>query len=80
MQIDRYEQNGRRLMVEFTCRRCKTTTTRPLQKCLSEVDYNFLTDLRPPSDWENGGFYYPFFCPACSAAHKRFMNMEVDDG
>lgn len=76
MQIDRLESNGRRLMVEFTCRRCKKTAVRPLKECLEEVDYNHLWDLRPPVGWEDGGFYYPLFCPDCSAAHKRFMNME----
>lgn len=76
MKIDKFEMNGRRLMVEFTCRRCKKTVVRSLEICLGEVDYNFLTDLRPPADWENGGFYYPLFCPDCSEAHKRFMNME----
>jgi hypothetical protein len=43
---------------------------------MEEVDYNHLWDLRPPADGENGGFYYPLFCPECSAAHKKFMNME----
>lgn len=80
MQINRYEENGRRLMVEFTCRRCKTTAIRPLENCMQEVDYNNLHDLRPPVDWEDGGFYYPLFCPACSTAHKRFMNMEGENG
>ena len=79
MVLERFEQNGRRLMVEFECRRCKKTALRSLKTALSEVEYNFLTDLRPPSDWENGGFYYPLFCPDCSAAHKRFMNMEGEE-
>jgi hypothetical protein len=68
------------LMVEFTCQRCKTFAIRPLEICIKEVDYNHLWDLRPPVDWENGGFYYPLFCPKCSEAHKRFMNMEACDG
>lgn len=81
MQINQFESNGRRLMVQFVCRRCKTTAIRSLEECLSEVEYNFMTDLRPPRDWEDGGFYYPLFCPDCSAAHKRFMNMEeVENG
>lgn len=76
MQIDKFESNGRRLMVEFQCRRCKTTAIRSLKTCVEEVDYNNLWDLRPPVDWKDGGFYYPLFCPECSAAHKKFMNME----
>ena len=76
MKIDRFEANGRRLMVEFKCRRCKITAIRPLETCLSEVDYNSLTDLRPPADWDDGGFFYPLFCPKCAEAHEKFMNME----
>lgn len=79
MQLDRLEGYGRRVMVEFTCRRCKSTTIRPLKECLSEVDYNDISDLRPPADWEHGGFYYPTFCPDCSEAHKKFMNMEITE-
>ena len=80
MQIDRFEANGRRLMVEFQCRRCKISAIRPLEVCVKEVNYNNLWDLKPPEDWQNGGFYYPLFCPKCSEAHKRFMNMEENYG
>lgn len=76
MQLKDIEFGDRKVMIEFTCRRCGEKTYRPLKDCLSEVDYNNLWDLRPPADWENGGFYYPIFCPACSEAHKKFMNME----
>lgn len=63
-------------MVEFRCRRCKKTAIRPLETCMHEVDYDSLTDFRPPKDWKNGGFYYPIFCPECAEAHQKFMNME----
>lgn len=38
--------------------------------------YRDLYDLNPPIGWENGGFYYPLFCPDCKKAYERFMNGE----
>lgn len=76
MEIKSFESNGRRLMVEFTCRRCRTVSFRSLKECLDEVDCNFLTDLKPPKDWRNGGFYYPLFCKECAEAYDRFMNLD----
>ena len=75
MKIDRFESHGRRLMVEFTCRRCRTTAIRPLEDCLAECDYNGLTDLKPPKDWRDGGFYYPLFCKECAEKYDRFLDM-----
>lgn len=70
---DRYEHGGRKLMVEFQCRRCKKTSLRPLKQCMDEVDYNFMTDLRPPDGWFDGGSHYPLFCPECKEKVARFM-------
>lgn len=82
MKIDRYETHGRKLLVEFKCRRCKTTAIRPLEECMNErkEDYQNLYDLRPPKGWENGGFYYPLFCPKCREEYSRFMNGEGGEG
>jgi hypothetical protein len=68
MEINRYQGHGRTLMVEFMCYRCKTTTIRPLEECLEELKecgFNYLSDLRPPKEWKDGGFHYPMFCPEC---------------
>lgn len=66
MEITRFETRGRKLLVEFRCYRCKTTVTRPLEECINEIEsYQNLCDLRPPKEWEHGGFYYPMFCPKC---------------
>ena len=76
MNITQYESHGRKLMVEFTCRRCKKTTLRPLKECMEEEKegYQGLYDLRPPKDWNSGGFYYPLFCPDCKKAYEDFLN------
>ena len=78
MKITNYETHGRKLLVEFKCRRCETTAIRPLEECVKEcVDgYRDLYDLHPPEGWERGGFYYPMFCPKCKEAYERFMNNE----
>jgi hypothetical protein len=75
MNIDRYETHGRKLMVEFKCRRCGETALRPLEDCMKEMidGYRNLYDLHPPTGWEDGGFYYPMFCPDCKKAYERFM-------
>jgi len=76
MNIERYATHGRTLLVEFMCYRCKTTATRPLKDCMEEEtdDYRELYDLRPPKEWQNGGFYYPLFCPKCAKAYELFMS------
>jgi hypothetical protein len=77
MEIQEFETHGRKLLVEFRCYRCKTTVTRPLKECISEIEYySNLYDLRPPKGWKHGGFYYPMFCPECKEAYDLFMNNE----
>lgn len=73
-----YETHGRRLLVEFKCYRCKTTATRTLKECEKDSQECFrdLYDLHPPSEWKDGGFYYPLFCPECAKKYERFMNGE----
>ena len=77
IEIPEYEGHGRKIVVEFKCRRCKKTAYRPLEDCRpSDCDVRWLSDLIPPKEWRNGGFYYSLFCPDCAAAHERFLNME----
>lgn len=81
MQIDRFEQNGRTLMVQFECRRCKKTALKSFEKCLFDTDgYRNMTDFSPPPGWRDGGFYYPLFCPECAEKYDRFMRGEDVDG
>lgn len=75
MNITRYEAHGRKLMIEFKCCRCGKTELRSLEECMKETDeYRELYDLHPPTGWQDGGFYYPLFCPDCKKAYEDFMN------
>lgn len=75
MNIDLKATHGRRLMVEFKCCRCQITALRDFDECMrASPEYcRGLYDLKPPKDWQNGGFYYPLFCPGCAKAYERFM-------
>jgi hypothetical protein len=74
MQIPDFEGHGRKIMVQFTCQRCKKTALKPLKDCLpSDCPVRYLSDLETPAEWKNGGFYYPTFCPDCAKAYEQFM-------
>ena len=75
MEINCFEEHGRRILVEFTCRRCRKTETRPLEDCRpTEYSVRGLYDLTPPNGWRDGGFYYNMFCPDCRKDYEAFMD------
>ena len=77
IELPNYDGHWRTVVVEFKCRRCKKTAYRPLRDCMpSDYPVRFMSDLKAPPEWEDGGFYHPLFCPVCAAAHERFLNME----
>lgn len=74
ISIPGYEGHGRRMMVEFMCWRCKQRVVRPLVDCLpKDGPVRDMSDLKPPAGWQNGGFYYPTFCPDCAKKYDEFM-------
>ena len=78
MEITEFEGFDRKLMVKFTCRRCRAEAYKPLYDCLpSDCPVRFLSDLKAPKEWQDGGFYYPTFCPDCAKKYERFMNGEA---
>ena len=79
MEIPDFEGHGRTIMVDFKCWRCKKIAARPLKDCLpTDGPARFMSDLRPPKEWRNGGFYYPTFCPECAEKYDKFMSGEED--
>ena len=72
--IKNFRGHGRTLAVIFTCNRCGCEIVRALEDCLpKDGPPTGLHDLKPPSRWRNGGFYYPTFCPDCAEKYDRFM-------
>lgn len=79
MEINSFEEYGRTLMVHFRCYRCKKTVERPLKDSLPrDCPVRTLSDLIPPKEWRDGGFYYPTFCPDCAKKYDQFMRGAED--
>ena len=78
IEINKFEGFGRRLLVEFSCSRCKKTASRPLKESVDAADEYLrdLCDLPPPKEWRDGGFYHKTLCPECAKAYDAFMGME----
>lgn len=71
---------GRELMVQFTCRRCKNTAIAPYDTVMTGEHYGYLHNSELPKDWGTIG-YSSIACPECVEAFKQFMNptLEVDE-
>lgn len=69
-QFNEYERDGRRLMIEFTCRRCKGTRVEPLEPLMSNEGYGYLHNIKTPEGWEE---IYGLFCPTCVDEFKMFV-------
>ena len=81
MEIKEFEGHGRKMMVEFSCYRCGKKAYKPLKNCLpSDCPVRFMSDLKAPAEWRDGGFYYPTFCPDCADKYDKFMKGDDLDG
>ena len=79
MEIPDVEGHGRKIMVQFSCYRCKKIAIKPFNDCLpSECPVRYMSDLKAPKEWRDGGFYYPTFCPDCAEKYDKFMRGEED--
>ena len=70
-QFNEYERDGRRLMVEFTCRRCGGIRIEPLEPLVDADNYGWLSHLKLPEGWTE---IYGLFCPTCTAEFKAFLD------
>ncbi len=70
-QFNEYERDGRRLMVEFKCRRCGGVRIEPLESVETEDGYGYLYNLKKPEGWNE---IYGLFCPTCTKEFKDFIN------
>ena len=74
-----YEDNGRTLMVKFTCQRCGKEHTGRLEDHDKDPEsYGYLRSLKPPKGWIEIP-YHTLLCPECSRAFVSFMRNEKED-
>lgn len=79
IEIPEFEGHGRKVIIQFSCYRCRKIAYRPLRDCLpSDCPVRFMSDLKAPKEWRDGGFYYPTFCPECTDKYDKFMRCEED--
>jgi hypothetical protein len=64
---------GRELMVQFTCRRCKNKALMPYDTVMTGEHYNYLHNSSLPPGWDKIG-YSTIVCETCAKAYEMFMN------
>lgn len=74
--FDKYEDDGRKLMVEFTCSRCKTTRIEELEPLDKKAGdhYGHLSFIDPPNGWSKWSYYGLLLCDDCTRKLAEFMN------
>lgn len=79
--FDSYEKDGRKLLVRFTCYRCKkaiTTDLEPLDK--KEVEhYGKLALLPIPEGWSDWLIHSRLLCDACTTALNDFFKCKGEE-
>lgn len=75
MIFNEYSEDGRTLMVMFTCKRCgiEFIDTLESHKDDDEGHFDFLHRIKPPPGWGTVG-YGDLLCPDCARKYKKFMN------
>lgn len=74
-QFNNYQDNGRTLMVKFTCRRCGREIVEELEAHADDLteSYGQLHVIKPPEGWQELP-YGPLLCSECYEAFLKFMN------
>lgn len=74
MNIDRYSQDGKTLMIQHECFRCGKTYLETLETAIkrSSDTYHIPSQIASPPNWEKVG-YSTIMCPECMAEYKEFM-------
>lgn len=75
LQFNKYSDDGRTLMVKFTCYRCGASAIIPLSEAKIPSDhYGHLHNIDPPTSMCWGELpYNTILCPTCLKAYKEFM-------
>lgn len=70
---------GRELMVQFTCRRCKCKAILPYDEVMTGEHYGYLHNSKLPPGWDKIG-YSSIVCEVCAKAYEEFMNPIQTEG
>ena len=72
-QFNKYSDDGRTLMVKFTCRRCKAEKIEMLKDCDKDPEsYGYLHSLTQPQGWVELP-YHLLLCEDCYQKYLKFM-------
>lgn len=74
MIIQTYDE-GRRLMVQFECRRCGCAEVRPYSEVMTGEHYGYLRNSELPKGWQKVD-YCTLLCPKCYDEYAEFMNIK----
>lgn len=74
MTFNSFSDDGRTLLVKFTCRRCGAEQIDELEahKDDDHESYGYLHRIKPPEGWVDL-LHGPLLCPACIKAYAAFM-------
>lgn len=80
-QFNEYSNNGRTLLVKFTCYRCGNEHIDPLEAHDNDTreSYGYLHYILPPPGWKEL-LHGPLLCPDCVRAYEIFMNNTKEEG
>ena len=80
-QFNKYKDDGRRLMVEFTCHRCKTTLIEELEPLDKKAGdhYGNLSSLGIPDGWCQWNYSGLMLCDGCTQKLKEFMESGINE-
>jgi len=67
------KSDGRELMVQYTCQRCRGKVVLPYDKVMHGEHYGYLRNSDLPDGWQPVG-YNSILCARCYEEYKAFMN------
>lgn len=77
--VDKFNDSGKTLMVEYECCRCGNTYVKPLMNCVSDGKEQYygllLCEIKSEPDplWAALDYTGQILCPECTKAYKNFM-------
>ena len=72
-QFYEYENNGRKLKIEFTCYRCKKVRCEDLEPLAGSEGYGYLHNIDKPKGWTDYLIGSRLLCDTCTAELEEFF-------